>query len=245
MLKIWIPLLKGQNKLSTKKWPLVSLTGTTKVEELIIGQCVPYPITSTPMLIEYNQETIDQEEGEASSMASTNNRPASIAALNDTSEGMSPHQRDHPMRATTTSFLMDFQMDGILRGLQALLPHCPLRYRAGLSFYSQLMLNSFFPFLSLLFLFPFIRITFLFLLLYYHHFPSFYFSSHDSHQATGRRDCYCALERGPTTPTADVKDRLHSQRPPYLVPQNQDSLPCPLPPPPIPKPWRPSHPNGH
>ena len=29
------------------------------------------------------------------------------------------------MGATTTSFLMDFQMDGILRGLQALLPHCP------------------------------------------------------------------------------------------------------------------------
>ena len=30
------------------------------------------------------------------------------------------------MGATTTSFLMDFQMDGILRGLQALLPCCPL-----------------------------------------------------------------------------------------------------------------------
>ena len=30
------------------------------------------------------------------------------------------------MGATTTLFLMDFQMDGILRGLQALLPHCPL-----------------------------------------------------------------------------------------------------------------------
>ena len=26
----------------------------------------------------------------------------------------------------TTSFLMDFQMDGILRGLQMLLPRCPL-----------------------------------------------------------------------------------------------------------------------
>ena len=30
------------------------------------------------------------------------------------------------MGATMTSFLMDFRMDGILRGLQALLPHCPL-----------------------------------------------------------------------------------------------------------------------
>ena len=30
------------------------------------------------------------------------------------------------MGATTTSFLMDFEMDGILRGLQALLPRCPL-----------------------------------------------------------------------------------------------------------------------
>ena len=59
-------------------------------------------------------------------MASTSNRPASIAALNDTLEGMNPHQRDHPTEATTTLFLMDFQMDGILRGLQALLPHRPL-----------------------------------------------------------------------------------------------------------------------
>ena len=30
------------------------------------------------------------------------------------------------MGVTTTSFLMDFQMDRILRGLQMLLPHCPL-----------------------------------------------------------------------------------------------------------------------
>ena len=30
------------------------------------------------------------------------------------------------MGVTTTSFLTDFQMDGILRGLQALLPHHPL-----------------------------------------------------------------------------------------------------------------------
>ena len=94
-------------------------------------------------------------------------------------------------------------------------------------------------------LIPFIHITFLFLLLYYHHVPSFYFSSYDSHQATGRQDCYCSLERRPTTPTADVKDQLHSQRPPHLVPQNQDSLPCPPPPPPLSKPWRPSHPNSH
>ena len=74
------------------------------------------------------------------------------------------------------------------------------------------------------------------------HFP---LSSYDSHQATGRQDCYCSLERRPTTPTADEKDQLHSQRPSNLVPQDQDSLPCPPPPPPLPKPWRPSHPNGH
>ena len=30
------------------------------------------------------------------------------------------------MGVMTTSFLTDFQMDGILRGLQMLLPHCPL-----------------------------------------------------------------------------------------------------------------------
>ena len=30
------------------------------------------------------------------------------------------------MGVTMTSFLTDFQMDGILRGLQMLLPHCPL-----------------------------------------------------------------------------------------------------------------------
>ena len=59
-------------------------------------------------------------------MASTSNRPASIATLNDTLEGMNPHQRDHPMGVTTTLFLMDFQMDMILRGLQALLPRRPL-----------------------------------------------------------------------------------------------------------------------
>ena len=32
----------------------------------------------------------------------------------------------HTMVATTTSFLTNFQMDRILRGLQALLPHHPL-----------------------------------------------------------------------------------------------------------------------
>ena len=51
-------------------------------------------------------------------MASTSNRPAEIATLNEASEGMNPHQRVHPMGATTTSFLTDFQMDGILRGLR-------------------------------------------------------------------------------------------------------------------------------
>ena len=108
------------------KWPLVFLTGTTKVEELIIRQCIPCLVASTPMLIKCNQETIVQEEGEASSIASTSNRPASIATLNDALEGMNPHQRDHPMGATMMLFLTDFQMDGILRGLQALLPCCPL-----------------------------------------------------------------------------------------------------------------------
>ena len=68
-----------------KKWPSVSLTGTTKVEELVVRQCVPCLVASTPMLIECNQETIVQEEGEASSIASTSNRPASITALNNTS----------------------------------------------------------------------------------------------------------------------------------------------------------------
>ena len=109
-----------------RKWPLVSLTETTKDEELIVGQCVPYPTALTPMLIRCNQVTIVQEEGEASSIASTSNRPTSIATLNNASEGMDPHWRDHPMGATTTSFLTDFQMDGILRGLQALLPCRPL-----------------------------------------------------------------------------------------------------------------------
>ena len=59
-------------------------------------------------------------------MASTSYRPTSIAALNEASEGMSPHRRVHPMGVTMTSFLMDFQMDGILRGLQMLLPRRPL-----------------------------------------------------------------------------------------------------------------------
>ena len=59
-------------------------------------------------------------------MASTSNRPDSIIALNEASVGMSPHRRVHPMGVTTTSYLTDFQMDGILRGLQVLLPHCPL-----------------------------------------------------------------------------------------------------------------------
>ena len=109
-----------------KRWPLVSLTGTTKVKELIVGQCVPCPTALTPMLIRCNQEIIVQEGEEASLIASTSNRPTSIAALNDASEGMSPLVRDHPMGVTTTLFLMDFQMDRILRGLQALLPRCPL-----------------------------------------------------------------------------------------------------------------------
>ena len=109
-----------------KRWPLVSLTRTTKVKGLVVGQCVPCPTALTPMLIGCNQEIIVQEGEEASSSAPTSNRPASIATLNNASEGMSPLVRDHPMGATTMSFLMDFQMDRILRGLQALLPHHPL-----------------------------------------------------------------------------------------------------------------------
>ena len=126
MLKIQMPWLKGQNKLLMKKWPLVSLIEINKVVGLVIMQCIHCLATSIPMLIECNQETIVQGEGEAASMASTSNRPASIAALNDVSEGMNPHQRDHPMGVTMASFLTDFQMDRILRGLQALLPCCPL-----------------------------------------------------------------------------------------------------------------------
>ena len=117
---------KGQNELLMKKWPLVSLTGTTKVVWLVVKQCVLCLIALIPMLIECNQETIVQGEGEASSMASTNNRPKSIAALNKYSEGMSPHRRVHPMGVMMISFLTDFQMDRILRGLQMLLPHRPL-----------------------------------------------------------------------------------------------------------------------
>ena len=109
-----------------RKWLLASLIGTTRVEGLVIGQCVLCPIAPTPTLIKCNQETIDQEEGEASSTASISSRPETIVALNDALEGINPHRRDHPMGATTMSFLMDFQMDGILRGLQALLPRRPL-----------------------------------------------------------------------------------------------------------------------
>ena len=59
-------------------------------------------------------------------MASTSNRPDSIVALNGALVGMSPHWRVHPMGVRTTLYLTDFQMDGILRGLQVLLPHCLL-----------------------------------------------------------------------------------------------------------------------
>ena len=123
MLKIQTPLLREWKRLLMKKWPLVSLTGTTKVEGLVVGQCVPCPITLIPTLIACNQETTIQEEEEASLIASTSSRPRSIAVLNDALEGMNPLVRDHPMGVTMMSFLMDFQMDGIPRGLQALLPH--------------------------------------------------------------------------------------------------------------------------
>ena len=90
---------------------------------LIIRQCVRCFIAPTHMLIDCNQETIVQGEGEASLMASTSNRPDSIVALNEASVGMSAHQRVHPMGVMTMLYLTDFQMDGILRGLQVLLPH--------------------------------------------------------------------------------------------------------------------------
>ena len=123
MLKIQMQWQKGQSKPLMKKWPLASLIRTIKVVGHIIKQCVPCPVVPIHMLIGCNQETIVQGEGEASSMASTNNRPDSIVALNEALVGMSPHRRVHPMGVTTTSHLTDFQMDGILRGLQVLLPH--------------------------------------------------------------------------------------------------------------------------
>ena len=126
MLKTQTQWRKGRNKPSTKEWPLVSLIGTIKVAGLVVKQCVLCLVASILTLIGCNQETIIQEEGSASSMASTSNSLDSIAALNEASEGMSPHRRVHPMGVTTTSFLTDFQMDGILRGLQMLLPHRPL-----------------------------------------------------------------------------------------------------------------------
>ena len=88
MLKIWMSWLRGRNRLSTKKWFLVSLTETTKVEEVVVGLCIPCHIESTPMLIECNQEIIVQEEGEASLISSTSNRSDSIVALNNASEGI-------------------------------------------------------------------------------------------------------------------------------------------------------------
>ena len=56
---------------------------------LVIRQCVHCLVALIPTLIECNQETIVQGEGEASLMASTSNSPAAIAALNEASEGSS------------------------------------------------------------------------------------------------------------------------------------------------------------
>ena len=109
-----------------KRLLLASLIRTTKVKGLVVRQCILCPIVLTPMLIGCNQGIIAQEEGEASSIVSTSNRPESITTLNNTSEGMSLLVRDHPMGETTTSFLTDFQMDRILGGLQALLLCRPL-----------------------------------------------------------------------------------------------------------------------
>ena len=120
MLKIRTQWQKGQSKPLMKRWPLVSLTGTTKVVGLVVKQCVAYLVAPILMLIGCNQETIAQGEGSASSTASTSNRPDSIVALNEASVGMSPHRRVHPMGVTTTTFLTDFQMDGILRGASSI-----------------------------------------------------------------------------------------------------------------------------
>ena len=98
MLKTQILLPREWRRLLMKRWLLASLTGTTRVEELVVGQCVSCPIVLIPTLIECNQEITVQEEGEASLIASTSNRPASIATLNDASEGMNPLVRDHPVR---------------------------------------------------------------------------------------------------------------------------------------------------
>ena len=59
------------------------------------------------MFIKCNQETIDQEEGEASSIASISNRPALIITLNDTSEGMNC-QECYKNSALFTQFLYSF-----------------------------------------------------------------------------------------------------------------------------------------
>ena len=89
-----------------KKLLLASLIGITKVKGLIVRQCVHCPIALTLMLIACNQETTVQEEGEASSIASTSSRPRSITVLNDVSEGMSPLVRDHPMGVTVRVLIL-------------------------------------------------------------------------------------------------------------------------------------------
>ena len=131
MQKIQMQWPKGRSKPLMKKWPLVSLTGTIKVAGLVVKQCVLCLIASIPTLIRCNQETIVQGEGSASSMASTSNRPDSIATLNEASVDMNPHRRVHPMGVTTTSFLTDFQMDGIL-SVRATLAPCNCKLLQGL-----------------------------------------------------------------------------------------------------------------
>ena len=66
-----------------KRLPLVFLIRITKVEGLVIKQCIHCPIILTPMLIGCNQEIIVQEEGEASSIASTSSRSKLITVLNN------------------------------------------------------------------------------------------------------------------------------------------------------------------
>ena len=113
MLKTQMLLPRGQKRPLIKRLPLVSLIGTIKVEGLVIRQCVLCSIVLIPTLIRCNQETIILEGEEASLIASTSNRPTSIATLNNAPEAMSPLVRDHPMGATMTLFLMDFQMDSV------------------------------------------------------------------------------------------------------------------------------------
>ena len=80
------------------------------------------------------------------------------------------------------------------------------------------MLNSFF---YSLYSFYFITV-FLILFSHYHHVPShlfLLFLIHNSHQSTGRQDCYSMVWTRPTIPTEGTTDLLHTQRPSHLSPK--------------------------